>query len=596
MWKDSETKCDYLSFDYLVNAVESVVLDKKLSPSTIGIYGDWGSGKSSLMQMVEDRLKGYKRTDIACIRFNGWLMEGYEDAKTTFCGTILDEMRKHKTLSASAKRMITGLLKKVDGGKLLQKVGTTALDLFVTGGIGTIPAVTVDAIVKALKGKIEGVSADDIKNVLRDIKAENKKREDIKNFRTDFQKILKESKIAHLVVFIDELDRCKPETVLEIFEAMRLFVFAEGTSFVIGADNRLIDYAIKSRYNNIPGNNLDISTEYLEKLIQYPITIPRLDSSELSRYMTCLLLENVIPDIAGIIKSVAPFCNITLETLKGHYDEKQEEEVKEALALSHQLSPILSAKQNGNPRQCKRFLNTLFMRIEMAKAKDVTLKTNVMAKLMLLEYFKPDLYAVVIDPKKKDLLAAFEEGKVSDADNQKMFDDAWVKEWGKIPVKLSSEDLRSYYYFSRGSQRVDQAFREMISPQASKCLDLLLSKTDIALNEAGKLFNQLADSEQSIVVDRLIGEMMRDDDVDVALFKSFITVIQSEKFLSEAHVYIKKIPVSKYTKGLVGQMASLLNKLSMVQNQDIYKYLKLNRDAVQAIEAVMKIINKENAR
>ena len=44
------------------------------------------------------------------------------------------------------------------------------------------------------------------------------------------------SKVENVVVFIDELDRCLPDTVLEVFEAMRLFLFVEGMSFVIGAD------------------------------------------------------------------------------------------------------------------------------------------------------------------------------------------------------------------------------------------------------------------------------------------------------------------------------------------------------------------------
>lgn len=46
------------------------------------------------------------------------------------------------------------------------------------------------------------------------------------------------------MIFVDELDRCTPDTVLDIFAAMRLFLFVEKTSFIIGADSRLIDYAI----------------------------------------------------------------------------------------------------------------------------------------------------------------------------------------------------------------------------------------------------------------------------------------------------------------------------------------------------------------
>ena len=115
------------------------------------------------------------------------------------------------------------------------------------------------------------------------MKKNEKTRTEIKSFRKEFQKLLKKSKVENVVVFIDELDRCLPDTVLEVFEAMRLFLFVEGMSFVIGADERLIQYAIRSKYKEVPGNNLDIGKEYLEKVIQYPITIPQLNHAEVNQ-------------------------------------------------------------------------------------------------------------------------------------------------------------------------------------------------------------------------------------------------------------------------------------------------------------------------
>ena len=286
MWKDSETKSDYLNFDYLVDAVESIAMDAKLTPSTIGVYGDWGSGKSSLMQMVEEKIKAEHKEDACCIRFNGWLFEGYEDAKTAFCGSILDALRTEETIPTQVKRRITKLLKKVDGKKILMKGGSVALDILLTGGLGSITYLTIDAITNALKDKLSNTTADDIKEVLNGVLTEKKNqstsnRNDIKIFQEEFKKILDESKIEHLVIFVDELDRCTPDTILDIFAAMRLFLFVEKTSFIIGADSRLVDYAIKSRYKNIAGNELDISKEYLEKLIQYPVTIPKLFQGKL---------------------------------------------------------------------------------------------------------------------------------------------------------------------------------------------------------------------------------------------------------------------------------------------------------------------------
>lgn len=96
MWKDSETAVDYLNFDYIINTVIKIVLDDELSPSSIGLYGDWGSGKSSLMRMVDERLKNMNDDFILTVRFNGWLFEGYEDAKTALCGTILEKIHDER--------------------------------------------------------------------------------------------------------------------------------------------------------------------------------------------------------------------------------------------------------------------------------------------------------------------------------------------------------------------------------------------------------------------------------------------------------------------------------------------------------------------
>lgn len=544
MWKDSETKSDYLNFDYLVDAVESIAMDAKLTPSTIGVYGDWGSGKSSLMQMVEEKIMAEHKKDACCIRFNGWLFEGYEDAKTAFCGSILDALRTEKTIPAQVKTRITKLLKKVDGKKILMKGGSVALDILLTGGLGSITYLTIDAITNALKDKLTNANAADIKNVLKDVLTENKNqstsnRNDIKIFQEEFKKILDESKIEHLVIFVDELDRCTPDTILDIFAAMRLFLFVEKTSFIIGADSRLVDYAIKSRYKNIAGNELDISKEYLEKLIQYPVTIPKLDELELERYLTCLLLETEIDNIAECFKSNDIYEPISQNKLIDSHKDK-EEKIKEALVLSRIISPILAAKLNGNPRQCKRFLNTLFMRTQMAKSRLVDLDKKVLSKLMLLEYFKEPMYAEVMNPNNRQDLEDFETNKSVKNNNvfNKWKDDEWVKDWLAIDVPLCKEDLKPYYYFSRSTQRVNQAINNLLSPNAQQCLKLFLAKSDFERGKAVELFGTLSDSECALVTDAIYEEMIKTEEIDMDIFKSFIETLSCKSMRDQA---VKKI-------------------------------------------------------
>ena len=90
MWNDIDTCIDLIDFNHLVNAVKRIIENDDLIPCTIGIFGDWGSGKSSLMRMVEESYQGDE--EILTVKFNGWLFEGYEDAKSVLMGTILEEI------------------------------------------------------------------------------------------------------------------------------------------------------------------------------------------------------------------------------------------------------------------------------------------------------------------------------------------------------------------------------------------------------------------------------------------------------------------------------------------------------------------------
>ena len=134
MWKDSETEVDFLDFEYLISILKDLIYDDKLLPASIGVYGDWGSGKSSLMYMCKKQLEA-EDPKIKCLVFNGWLFEDYDDAKTAILGTILDEIGKKKRLTKKAKDMLDGLNNSVDKFKLLQSGLKYGIDFLLTGGI-----------------------------------------------------------------------------------------------------------------------------------------------------------------------------------------------------------------------------------------------------------------------------------------------------------------------------------------------------------------------------------------------------------------------------------------------------------------------------
>ena len=296
MWPDKETNIDYLNFGYIVDLIVEIAMNRELTPSTIGLYGDWGSGKSSLMKLAQDRIEGIskakkKKVDdtpkTLCIEFNGWLFEGYEDTKTSLCGTILDKLDDAQRFGPEVANKAKDLIKKIDFKKLIGKGVKFGMDYLLTGGIGALTDLTLSSILNSLKDKSGSIETKDIEDVLAKFKTEEKTRTEIKKFRDDFKQLLEDSKVENVIVFIDELDRCSPDTILDLFEAMRLFLFVDGMSFIIGADERLIQYAIKTKYKEVPGNNLDIGKEYLEKVIQYPVTIPQLNHAEVNQYLVC---------------------------------------------------------------------------------------------------------------------------------------------------------------------------------------------------------------------------------------------------------------------------------------------------------------------
>lgn len=272
MWKDSETEIDYLDFSYIVEIMKDTINDEKLLPSCIGLYGDWGSGKSSLMHMCKKQLEEQKDGTV-CLLFNGWLYESYDDAKTAILASILDGIKECRELSGAAKITLKALYDSIDKFKVIKGGIKFGIDMAVTGGLGAITNLAIKEITKKAKKVAEDVDEETMLQAIKDKLDYKEVREDIREFREKFAELIEEAGIKKLVIFVDELDRCNPATILDTLEAMRLFLFSGNVSFVIGADERHVTYAIRSKFDDIEGINMDIGKEYQEKLIQYPIIL-----------------------------------------------------------------------------------------------------------------------------------------------------------------------------------------------------------------------------------------------------------------------------------------------------------------------------------
>lgn len=603
MWPDKETEIDYLNFGYMVDLIADIATNRELSPSTIGLYGDWGCGKSSLMKLVQKEIeekypKNEKKKDTVktlCIEFNGWLFEGYEDTKTSLCGAILDALADKKRFSKEVTDYAKELIKKIDINKILGKGVKYGLDLFLSGGIGILTDLSLSSLLSTIKSNAGEVQAKDIEEILSMLKKNDKTRTEIKNFRNEFKDLLKKSKVENVVVFIDELDRCLPDTVLEVFEAMRLFLFVEGMSFVIGADERLIQYSIKSKYKEVPGNNLDIGKEYLEKVIQYPLYIPQLTRAEVNQYLACLLLKQTLSDekfkeILGIVYTLTPDQDLSMDLISDKAPDLTEN-CKQEMALARQISSVLAPSINGNPRQCKRFLNTLYMRLKLAEARNVILDKNILAKLMLAEYFNPEFFKAVTKPENRELFKEFEKGEVLNDENPFAVwkEKDWVKKWMQNDTRLEDENLDKYVYFSDVKNRYGQSNLDLLSPTARKCYELLVNGTEMNRNSALTFIGKLAPGEKAIIASEVFAVIENKSTMNVEVLRSYTEFCIKAGMMEEALKKLMEQPASKYNAIAYGQLTPFITKLSLDEATKFNDYLSTNIEVKKTIERQKKL-------
>lgn len=606
MWKDSETELDFLDYDYLIQTVQSIITDDTLLPASIGVYGDWGSGKSSLMYMCKERLMEEDKK-IKCLVFNGWLFENYEDAKTAILGTILDEISKEKNLTKKAKDIIKGLYKSIDKFKLVKSILKYGTDFLVTGGLNSIHGITMNQALRTTQEKIEATEIERVQSAVTNELNNKELREDIKKFQKEFTSLLEKTKINRLVVFIDELDRCRPDTILETLEAIKLFLFEGKVAFVIGADERHISYAVKSKFKDIEGVQIDIGKEYLEKLIQYPIRIPQLNADEMEIYIACLLLQSELEEnnfqkvLSWIIeKKKEDFEKFKINSVGKLFSDTENIHVKivESLSIANQLAFVLSNGLHGNPRQCKRFLNSMYMRLQMASYKNKQLDKKILAKIMMLEYIKPRIFNKIAEMASNNTLSKelelFENGISDKADELKIWrEDDWFLNWCKIKPELSTENLNTYFYFTRTS--LDEKISRIstfLSPKAQEILGQLLSKTDIKIQQAIKSIINISDSDAATILEAMNSAMLAETVISKELMKAFLQFArQRTELTNDTLGYLQSFSGAQISLGCASYIADFANSTN--KKEEIREIAsQWNKTKPKLQESIEKLLEK----
>lgn len=532
MWADSDTDVDFLNYSEVAEMIADLVADPKLLPLSIGVFGGWGMGKSSMLKLVEREL--YKSTDhYLVIKFDAWMYQDFDDARAALMSVISRSLvtavpptfteRARSLVGRVNKLRLLGLA--LEGGALAMGIPTFGL---ITKGIAAVGAIA--------GGAKDGSNVDAVDEAAKDIQSrasgllnpgEDKAPPDeIDAFRAEFGEVLA-GLGKTLVVFIDNLDRCLPKNSIETIEAVRLFLFMPKTAFVIAADEDMIRHAVSQHFNNPSQRHV---TDYIDKLIQIPVRVPRTGVQEIRAYLFLLLAsrsELIEADIERLRQFLIERLRLSwkengdfmIDAMLQHLKLSVSAELRSSLEMADRIAPVLALSPGvlGNPRTVKRMLNVVRMRAAVARRRAMPLDEAMITKLALFERCTDidateTLHNLINDSDggMPPIIGELESAKVGKVLNE--IPEKWRKhadflgKWAKIKPDLASVDLRPAVYLSRETVPL-RSRAALQSPAAARAVEALLQVRTVSSPAAKAALDSLPSNEMVQVMEAMIESM-----------------------------------------------------------------------------------------
>lgn len=502
MWSDKESNIDFLNFNETAESIKDLITEKNLMPISVGVFGDWGAGKSTVLELTKSALANDKE-DYIQVSFDAWMFQGYDDAKAalleTIAATLVKRAESDKSLSAKAKDF-AGRVNKIRLMGLLMDAGSLTAGVPTFGGF--------QKLFGMFSGGEDGeYDFDDVKDGVEGAKEIANRNKDLLSKKKDFSppKEIKEFRQAYsdllaefgkpLIVYVDNLDRCSPYNAISTLEAIRLFLFLPNTAFVIAADEDMIRLAV-SEYHK--GSSQRHQTDYLDKLIQIPIHVPRPGTLEIRAYLLMLVAldHGVKGDQLEILRHALEINlkmswkeeAINIDDLLDGKNIQGTPELRNKFVVAEQLAPLLaeSSNINGNPRIVKRLLNQVRIRRKTALRRGMQLDEKTITKLVIFERClgtraTNKLYQMIDTENGKPKILAELEAAGANIEDIKLPEELqseknFLAKWAKLPPKFSDIDLTPALYLSKENVPMG-AFGTVMSGAAQKLVVALLKQT-----------------------------------------------------------------------------------------------------------------------
>jgi hypothetical protein len=217
------------------------------TPMTIGVQGDWGIGKTSMMKCIQDELGNAA----VCRWINTWRLSQFDlgdELSLTFISALIREIEQDEKLSRQAREKV-------------RRFGR-----FFRNKLGTAAAIAAGAVAK-------GEAGVEIDHMIRG--EETDPVEALEQLRTELVALINKVRLANgpdsrIVVFVDDLDRIKPERAVELLEVMKNFCDVEGVVFVLAIDYEVVRKGLRAKF----GDDDRGGKSFFDKIIQVPFRMP----------------------------------------------------------------------------------------------------------------------------------------------------------------------------------------------------------------------------------------------------------------------------------------------------------------------------------
>lgn len=539
MWSDTESDKDYLNFGEVSQLAVDILTAEGMLPVSVGVFGNWGAGKSSLLKLIELKLEQDDQNWIV-IKFDAWLYQGYDDARAALLEVIANALTQAAVGNASLARKAKSLLNRVDG---FRAMGLLAEGAAMLAGIptGGIIARSAGALGGAADGIQDQEEYENLSNTAKDaknhanglLKSETKKSppQQINAFRKEYGEILAELGNP-LVVVIDNLDRCLPSNAIHTLEAIRLFLFLTNTAFIIAADEEMIRSSVADYFKGATDRH---QIDYLDKLIQVPIRVPKAGVREIRSYLFMLYaidhglpteqLETLRGSLESALQQSWKEEPITRQDALALTGEPEDGDLALAFARADRIAIVLANSPiiHGNPRIVKRLLNVVKMRSQVARRRSMPLDEAIITKLVIFErcvgvQATADFYRIVdAEQGAPKVLKELEEGSgeipksAPKSWTENPTTESFIRDWAKLEPNLGAIDLRAAIYLSRETMPIG-AYVVGLSPAGREILAALVETKNTSSPTADSSLNKLPLEEQIPVMEGVINHLRQISD------------------------------------------------------------------------------------